>query len=647
MKGDFIMKQFCEQFVQYAKDKLNFKKSLRNTFLASAFLGATFSPLFGSKSYAMTQPVKSSSLPMTTQDILDNEYVLEDILASNGVSVETEEVNHAPYFLGDHVYAQSGTRIYRNENQLYNQENSLRMRYPETVKEITGMVFLVDGYPKTVTLENQALLYQNEYELIGYLVNDNEGFLRVEDVYQKDVEAIIDSSQTDTDSMEVLEEVLESETEPVVEEQVTTEILEVEQATPSNAASSEEETQLFEEQVNMEILKAEETIETQEAWYEDEEILQLLGVESLEELTIQNLEGELASPSNATPSDATPSNATPSNATPSNATPSDATPSNATPSNATPSDATPSNATPSDATPSDATPSDATPSDATPSNATPSNASIYRINESVFMKPFHALFQNVKDLVGCKKVKEISPNESPKIITGIVVNENVFHTSNANELVDLLNNNEQISAYELDSKYYVLPESIYQKDKIQATDSEIAEVSKNVYSKDVDLTILPNARIYSSPKDLVNVTNSLSPSYKAGTVKSIHQYVLSQDGVPFFVDDYDTVIELQLLGYHFDGYLVKNQYSYDKCGNIKALEGYFRKEDVVSKEVYDATLNVSDNIVESVKNQFDFDQYISSDVTKERRECLLQLRDELMAQHSQNLGGKILERKLC
>jgi len=626
------MKQFCEQFVQYAKDKLNFKKSLRNTFLASAFLGATFSPLFGSKSYAMTQPVKSSSLPMTTQDILDNEYVLEDILASNGVSVETEEVNHAPYFLGDRVYAQSGTRIYRNENQLYNQENSLRMRYPETVKEITGMVFLVDGYPKTVTLENQALLYQNEYELIGYLVNDNEGFLRVEDVYQKDVEAIIDSSQTDTDSMEVLEEVLESETEPVVEEQVTTEILEVEQATPSNAASSEEETQLFEEQVNMEILKAEETIETQEAWYEDEEILQLLGVESLEELTIQNLEGELASPSNATPSDATPSNATPSNATPSNA---------------TPSDATPSNATPSDATPSDATPSDATPSDATPSNATPSNASIYRINESVFMKPFHALFQNVKDLVGCKKVKEISPNESPKIITGIVVNENVFHTSNANELVDLLNNNEQISAYELDSKYYVLPESIYQKDKIQATDSEIAEVSKNVYSKDVDLTILPNARIYSSPKDLVNVTNSLSPSYKAGTVKSIHQYVLSQDGVPFFVDDYDTVIELQLLGYHFDGYLVKNQYSYDKCGNIKALEGYFRKEDVVSKEVYDATLNVSDNIVESVKNQFDFDQYISSDVTKERRECLLQLRDELMAQHSQNLGEKTLERKLC
>lgn len=601
------MKRFCEQFVQYAKDKLNFKKSLRNTFLASAFLGATFSPLFGSKSYAMTQPVKSSSLPMTTQDILDNEYVLEDILASNGVSVETEEVNHAPYFLGDHVYAQSGARIYRNENQLYDQENSLRMRYPETVKEITGMVFLVDGYPKTVTLENQALLYQNEYELIGYLINDNEGFLRVEDVYQKDVEAIIDSSQTDTDSMEVLEEVLESETEPVVEEQVTTEILEVEQATPSNVASSEEETQTFEEQVNMEILKAEETTETQEAWYEDEEILQLLGVESLEELTIQNLEGELASPSNATPS----------------------------------------NATPSDATPSNATPSDATPSDATPSNATPSNASIYRINESVFMKPLHALFQNVKDLVGCKKVKEISPNESPKIITGIVVNENVFHTSNANELVDLLNNNEQISAYELDSKYYVLPESIYQKDKIQATDSEIAEVSENVYSKDVDLTILPNARIYGSPKDLINVTNSLSPSYKAGTVKSIHQYVLSQDGVPFFVDDYDTVIELQLLGYHFDGYLVKNQYSYDKCGNIKALEGYFRKEDVVSKEVYDATLNVSDNIVESVKNQFDFDQYISSDVTKERRECLLQLRDELMAQHSQNLGGKTLERKLC
>lgn len=596
------MKRFCEQFVQYAKDKLNFKKSLRNTFLASAFLGATFSPLFGSKSYAMTQPVKSSSLPMTTQDILDNEYVLEDILASNGVSVETEEVNHAPYFLGDHVYAQSGARIYRNENQLYDQENSLRMRYPETVKEITGMVFLVDGYPKTVTLENQALLYQNEYELIGYLINDNEGFLRVEDVYQKDVEAIIDSSQTDTDSMEVLEEVLESETEPVVEEQVTTEILEVEQATPSNVASSEEETQTFEEQVNMEILKAEETTETQEAWYEDEEILQLLGVESLEELTIQNLEGELASPSNATPSDATPSNATPS---------------------------------------------DATPSDATPSNATPSNASIYRINESVFMKPLHALFQNVKDLVGCKKVKEISPNESPKIITGIVVNENVFHASNANELVDLLNNNEQISAYELDSKYYVLPESIYQKDKIQATDSEIAEVSENVYSKDVDLTILPNARIYGSPKDLINVTNSLSPSYKAGTVKSIHQYVLSQDGVPFFVDDYDTVIELQLLGYHFDGYLVKNQYSYDKCGNIKALEGYFRKEDVVSKEVYDATLNVSDNIVESVKNQFDFDQYISSDVTKERRECLLQLRDELMAQHSQNLGGKTLERKLC
>lgn len=597
MKGDFIMKRFCEQFVQYAKDKLNFKKSLRNTFLASAFLGATFSPLFGSKSYAMTQPVKSSSLPMTTQDILDNEYVLEDILASNGVSVETEEVNHAPYFLGDHVYAQSGARIYRNENQLYDQENSLRMRYPETVKEITGMVFLVDGYPKTVTLENQALLYQNEYELIGYLINDNEGFLRVEDVYQKDVEAIIDSSQTDTDSMEVLEEVLESETEPVVEEQVTTEILEVEQATPSNVASSEEETQTFEEQVNMEILKAEETTETQEAWYEDEEILQLLGVESLEELTIQNLEGELASPSNATPSNATPS--------------------------------------------------DATPSDATPSNATPSNASIYRINESVFMKPLHALFQNVKDLVGCKKVKEISPNESPKIITGIVVNENVFHASNANELVDLLNNNEQISAYELDSKYYVLPESIYQKDKIQATDSEIAEVSENVYSKDVDLTILPNARIYGSPKDLINVTNSLSPSYKAGTVKSIHQYVLSQDGVPFFVDDYDTVIELQLLGYHFDGYLVKNQYSYDKCGNIKALEGYFRKEDVVSKEVYDATLNVSDNIVESVKNQFDFDQYISSDVTKERRECLLQLRDELMAQHSQNLGGKTLERKLC
>ena len=353
------------------------------------------------------------------------------------------------------------------------------------------------------------------------------------------------SFEVDISSMEVLEEVLESETEPVVEEQVTTEILEVEQATPSNVASSEEETQTFEEQVNMEILKAEETTETQEAWYEDEEILQLLGVESLEELTIQNLEGELASPSNATPS----------------------------------------NATPSDATPSNATPSDATPSDATPSNATPSNASIYRINESVFMKPLHALFQNVKDLVGCKKVKEISPNESPKIITGIVVNENVFHASNANELVDLLNNNEQISAYELDSKYYVLPESIYQKDKIQATDSEIAEVSENVYSKDVDLTILPNARIYGSPKDLINVTNSLSPSYKAGTVKSIHQYVLSQDGVPFFVDDYDTVIELQLLGYHFDGYLVKNQYSYDKCGNIKALEGYFRKEDVVSKEV--------------------------------------------------------------
>lgn len=593
MKGDFIMKQFCEQFVQYAKDKLNFKKSLRNTFLASAFLGATFSPLFGSKAYAMTQPVKSSSLPMTTQDILDNEYVLEDILASNGVRVETEEVNHAPYFLGDRVYAQSGTRIYRNENQLYDQENSLRMRYPETVKEITGMVFLVDGYPKTIVVENQALLYQNDYELIGYLVNDNEGFIRVEDVYQKDVEAIVNSSQIDTDSMEVLEEVLESETEPIVEEQV-----------------------------NMEILKVEETIEAQEEWYEDEEILKLLGVESLEELTIQQVEGELAVLDNEEENELSEEQVTAEILEVEQATPSNATPSNATPSNATP-------------------------SNATPSNATPSNASIYRINESVFMKPFHALFQNVKDLVGCKKVKEISPNESPKIITGIVVNENVFHTSNANELVDLLNNNEQISAYELDSKYYVLPESIYQKDKIQATDSEIAEVSKNVYSKDVDLTILPNARIYSSPKDLVNVTNSLSPSYKAGTVKSIHQYVLSQDGVPFFVDDYDTVIELQLLGYHFDGYLVKNQYSYDKCGNIKALEGYFRKEDVVSKEVYDTTLNVSDKIVESVKNHFDFDQYITSDVTKERRECLLQLRDELMAQRSQNLGEKTLERKLC
>ncbi len=603
MKGDFIMKQFCEQFVQYAKDKLNLKKSLRNTFLASAFLGATFSPLFGSKAYAMTQPDKSSSLPMTTQDILDNEYVLEDILASNGVRVETDEVNRAPYFLGDRVYAQSGTRIYRNENQLYDQENSLRMRYPETVKEITGMVFLVDGYPKTIVVENQALLYQNEYELIGYLINDNEGFIRVEDVYQKDVEAIVNSSQIDTDSMEVLEEVLESETEPIVEEQV-----------------------------NMEILKVEETIEAQEEWYEDEEILKLLGVESLEELTIQQVEGELAVLDNEEENELSEEQVTAEILEVEQATPSNATPSNATPSNATPSNATPSNATP---------------SNATPSNATPSNASIYRINESVFMKPFHALFQNVKDLVGCKKVKEISPNESPKIITGIVVNENVFHASNANELVDLLNNNEQISAYELDSKYYVLPESIYQKDKIQATDSEIAEVSKNVYSKDVDLTILPNARIYSSPKDLVNVTNSLSPSYKAGTVKSIHQYVLSQDGVPFFVDDYDTVIELQLLGYHFDGYLVKNQYSYDKCGNIKALEGYFRKEDVVSKEVYDTTLNVSDKIVESVKNHFDFDQYITSDVTKERRECLLQLRDELMAQHSQNLGEKTLERKLC
>ena len=592
------MKQFCEQFVQYAKDKLNLKKSLRNTFLASAFLGATFSPLFGSKAYAMTQPDKSSSLPMTTQDILDNEYVLEDILASNGVRVETDEVNRAPYFLGDRVYAQSGTRIYRNENQLYDQENSLRMRYPETVKEITGMVFLVDGYPKTIVVENQALLYQNEYELIGYLINDNEGFIRVEDVYQKDVEAIVNSSQIDTDSMEVLEEVLESETEPIVEEQV-----------------------------NMEILKVEETIEAQEEWYEDEEILKLLGVESLEELTIQQVEGELAVLDNEEENELSEEQVTAEILEVEQATPSNATPSNATPSNATPSNATPSNAT--------------------PSNATPSNASIYRINESVFMKPFHALFQNVKDLVGCKKVKEISPNESPKIITGIVVNENVFHASNANELVDLLNNNEQISAYELDSKYYVLPESIYQKDKIQATDSEIAEVSKNVYSKDVDLTILPNARIYSSPKDLVNVTNSLSPSYKAGTVKSIHQYVLSQDGVPFFVDDYDTVIELQLLGYHFDGYLVKNQYSYDKCGNIKALEGYFRKEDVVSKEVYDTTLNVSDKIVESVKNHFDFDQYITSDVTKERRECLLQLRDELMAQHSQNLGEKTLERKLC
>ena len=587
------MKQFCEQFVQYAKDKLNLKKSLRNTFLASAFLGATFSPLFGSKAYAMTQPDKSSSLPMTTQDILDNEYVLEDILASNGVRVETDEVNRAPYFLGDRVYAQSGTRIYRNENQLYDQENSLRMRYPETVKEITGMVFLVDGYPKTIVVENQALLYQNEYELIGYLINDNEGFIRVEDVYQKDVEAIVNSSQIDTDSMEVLEEVLESETEPIVEEQV-----------------------------NMEILKVEETIEAQEEWYEDEEILKLLGVESLEELTIQQVEGELAVLDNEEENELSEEQVTAEILEVEQATPSNATPSNATPSNATP-------------------------SNATPSNATPSNASIYRINESVFMKPFHALFQNVKDLVGCKKVKEISPNESPKIITGIVVNENVFHASNANELVDLLNNNEQISAYELDSKYYVLPESIYQKDKIQATDSEIAEVSKNVYSKDVDLTILPNARIYSSPKDLVNVTNSLSPSYKAGTVKSIHQYVLSQDGVPFFVDDYDTVIELQLLGYHFDGYLVKNQYSYDKCGNIKALEGYFRKEDVVSKEVYDTTLNVSDKIVESVKNHFDFDQYITSDVTKERRECLLQLRDELMAQHSQNLGEKTLERKLC
>ena len=597
------MKQFCEQFVQYAKDKLNLKKSLRNTFLASAFLGATFSPLFGSKAYAMTQPDKSSSLPMTTQDILDNEYVLEDILASNGVRVETDEVNRAPYFLGDRVYAQSGTRIYRNENQLYDQENSLRMRYPETVKEITGMVFLVDGYPKTIVVENQALLYQNEYELIGYLINDNEGFIRVEDVYQKDVEAIVNSSQIDTDSMEVLEEVLESETEPIVEEQV-----------------------------NMEILKVEETIEAQEEWYEDEEILKLLGVESLEELTIQQVEGELAVLDNEEENELSEEQVTAEILEVEQATPSNATPSNATPSNATPSNATPSNATP---------------SNATPSNATPSNASIYRINESVFMKPFHALFQNVKDLVGCKKVKEISPNESPKIITGIVVNENVFHASNANELVDLLNNNEQISAYELDSKYYVLPESIYQKDKIQATDSEIAEVSKNVYSKDVDLTILPNARIYSSPKDLVNVTNSLSPSYKAGTVKSIHQYVLSQDGVPFFVDDYDTVIELQLLGYHFDGYLVKNQYSYDKCGNIKALEGYFRKEDVVSKEVYDTTLNVSDKIVESVKNHFDFDQYITSDVTKERRECLLQLRDELMAQHSQNLGEKTLERKLC
>jgi len=283
-----MIKQMKEQFLQYAKEKIFFKKKAKSKLFGALFGLTALATLGGVKTaYAASADSSVNSVQTNVDQGVDDlshlQFDFNDVIVDVPVATQS---NADSSVLGDKVYANVDAKIYQDEYSLKNQEHGLKMRYPDTEKEITGIIFDVQDVPKIAANEEKVQEYRDlQCAEIGYLVNGNEGFFRIEDVHSKEFLAT-PSNATPSN------------------------------ATPSNATPSN--------------------------------VTPTNAIPS--NATPSNATPSNVTPTNATPSNATPSNATSSNATPSNATPSNATSSNATPTNATPSNATPSNATSSNAT---------------------------------------------------------------------------------------------------------------------------------------------------------------------------------------------------------------------------------------------------------------------------------------------------------
>ncbi|MCI8575854.1 MAG: hypothetical protein HFI09_05225 [Bacilli bacterium] len=202
------MKQIREQLVRYAKEKLNFKKSLRNTFFASAFLGVAFSSVLSGKAYAATT---------------EESVILEHEESNSHKLSKSESQDSKIFTIGEKVYPVSGAKVYSDEYLLMNNKEAKSMRYPKEAKEISGLVFLVNEEPKVITNKDKISEYQAKYAFCGYLVNGVEGFMRAEDVFG-------------------LEETIEKITNSTKEESVLDEMPEMIEATPSEAATVSEAT---------------------------------------------------------------------------------------------------------------------------------------------------------------------------------------------------------------------------------------------------------------------------------------------------------------------------------------------------------------------------------------------------------------------
>ena len=208
------MKRIREQLVRYAKEKLNFKKNLRNTFLATVFLGATFSTLLGNKVYASTEGVTIEHQDETDLEVLENDETLN---------------KSKVFFIGEKVYPVSGAKIYCDEYSLFHGDNAKKMRYSKDEKEITGMVFLVNDEPTVIINKDVASDYQTKYSLCGYLINGVEGFIRVDDVFglEETIEEVV--VPVEEDSVNLVPEM-------PLEEKVATPSI----ATPSMVATASE-----------------------------------------------------------------------------------------------------------------------------------------------------------------------------------------------------------------------------------------------------------------------------------------------------------------------------------------------------------------------------------------------------------------------
>ncbi len=331
-----------KQYVEYGREKNSFSKKLKKGAIASAFafLAMSMNP-FGVKDvYAATN----------SEEFEQVESVVTDSIVAS---------------LGDEVYAKEGARIYRNEYDLAKESNSLKMSNPDTAKKITEKVYLVDGEPKKSYNTETEEKYANN-ELLGYLVNGNEGFLLSDDIYtlvdeiENDVKSSVEESEKVSQVASLGDVVYAKEgarlhrneydlakgnnslkmSNPETAKKITEKVYLVD-GEPKKSYNTETE----EKYANNELLGY--LVNGNEGFLPADYIYSLADEVKEDEIsetkkneTVEiNTSVELASPSNATPSNATvasPSNATPSNATvasPSNATV--ASPSNATPSNAT------------------------------------------------------------------------------------------------------------------------------------------------------------------------------------------------------------------------------------------------------------------------------------------------------------------------